>query len=46
MGKLQKLVGYKVVDKATAIIIAIVPTVNFNRYPEKEYTHFPIWEDE
>lgn len=46
MGKIQKIAGYRVVEKATSVIMAIVPKVNFDRFPEREYRHIPIWEDE
>ena len=44
--KIQKLAGFKVVSKATAVIQAIIPKVNFDRFPEREYRHIPIWENE
>lgn len=44
--QIQNLVGYKVVDKATATIIAIIPKKNNARFPEREFRHIPIWENE
>lgn len=44
--QIQKLVGYRVVDKATAVIMAIVPKINHDRFPKLEYRHIPIWENE
>ena len=44
--KIQQLVGYRVVHKATAVIMAIVPKINHDRFPKREYRHVPIWENE
>lgn len=44
--QIQQLKGYRVVNKATAVIITIIPKINHERFPEREFLHVPIWENE
>lgn len=44
--QIQELKGYKVVNKDTAVIITIIPKINHERFPEREFLHVPIWENE
>ena len=46
MVTIQNLIGYRVVNKTTATIITIIPKKNHDRFPEREYRHIPIWENE